>query len=216
MGGPSQEGNYRLSLPNDCSICLAPSPPMFASPGPAARGSWDQGSIWMESTIAASWAWTCGVVPGKLSLRTTTRTPSTSSTQMRHRAFGPCLLVAALCTYHEIGVHAPSRVRRRVRPDATSCMGARGSRFFQLGSKRPGSRMFGSCCHAPDHVPCERARGRPGRAATYVVHGPRTPVHMDLLCGRQQVLRSIYGASGSLLRPGPPVDRHVAPENPSS
>ena len=52
-------------------------------PGPC------QGSIWMESTIAASWAWTCGVVPGKLSLRTTTRTPSTSRTQMRHRAFGP-------------------------------------------------------------------------------------------------------------------------------
>jgi hypothetical protein len=38
---------------------------------------------------------------------------------------------------------------------------------------------------------------------------------MDLLCGIQQVSRSIYGASGSLLRPGPPVDRHVAPETPS-
>jgi hypothetical protein len=54
----------------------------------AARAS-RQGSIWMESTIAASWAWICGDVPGKLSARTTTRTPLTSRIQMRHRAFGP-------------------------------------------------------------------------------------------------------------------------------
>jgi hypothetical protein len=53
-------------------------------------------------------------------------------------------------------------------------------------------------------------------SGSHVVNGPRTPVHMDLLCGRQQVLRSIYGASAWLLGAGHRLDRHVAPENPSS
>ena len=71
-----------------CAHIASGERPQAAPAGRRPR-SWDQGSIWMESTIAASWAWTSGVVPGKLSARTTTRTPSTSRTQMRHRAFGP-------------------------------------------------------------------------------------------------------------------------------
>ena len=47
---------------------------------------------------------------------------------------GKCLLVAALCTRHEIGVHIPSNVsRRRFRP-TRQLVWVRTSRFFSMAS----------------------------------------------------------------------------------
>ena len=43
---------------------------------------------------------------------------------------GKCLLVAALCTCHELGVHVPSNAATPVQPDATTGMGDMGARFF--------------------------------------------------------------------------------------
>jgi hypothetical protein len=59
---------------------------------------------------------------------------------MRHRKepirdgidqVGKCLLVAALCTFHEFGVHAPSNVAAPDHTDATSGMGDTGLSFFK-------------------------------------------------------------------------------------